>query len=236
MRVLLPPGAAVEGERCRLSEEESHHLRVRRAAEGEGVEIRDGAGLTGTGRLVKSSDRFDLEVVTARREPLGGPLTLAVGAGDKERFAWLVEKAAELGVTRIVPLETERTAGVATRLRPAQLDKLRRLALETTKQCGAAWAAEVAAPETVEELVLARPDGIRWLAEAGGAPASPVLDSAPVTVVIGPEGGLTPTEAGRLRTAGYHPVTLGPLTLRFETAAIAAAAVVAAARQRGNHG
>ena len=46
-------------------------------------------------------------------------LTLAVGAGDRERFAWLVEKAVELGVTAIVPLETERTAGVATRLRAA---------------------------------------------------------------------------------------------------------------------
>jgi 16S rRNA (uracil1498-N3)-methyltransferase len=236
MRVLLPPGAAVEGGRCRLSEEEGHHLRVRRAADGETVEIRDGAGLTGTGRLLKSPNGFEVEVVKARRDPRGSPLTLVVGAGDKERFAWLVEKAAELGVTRLVPLETERTAGVATRLRAGQLDKLRRLALETTKQCGAAWAPEVAAPASIDELVEAPPDGIRWLAEAGGAPAPAGLDSAPVTVVIGPEGGLTPTESDRLRAAGYHPVTLGPFTLRFETAAIAAAAVVAAARQRGNHG
>ena len=69
-------------------------------------------------------------------------LTLAVGAGDRDRFAWLVEKAVELGVTAVVPLETERTAGVATRVATTQhLAKLRRQALEAIKQCGAAWAA-----------------------------------------------------------------------------------------------
>jgi 16S rRNA (uracil1498-N3)-methyltransferase len=54
--------------------------------------------------------------------------------------------------------------------------------------------------------------------------------------VIGPEGGLTRDEIDRLRAAGYLPVTLGPFTLRYETAALAAAALVAAARQRGIHG
>jgi 16S rRNA (uracil1498-N3)-methyltransferase len=236
MRVLLPPGAAVEGERCPLGEEERHHLRVRRAAEGEQVELRDGAGLVGTGRLSASPAGWDVEVVQARREPRTAPLTLAVGAGDKDRFGWLVEKAAELGVARLVPLESERTAGVATRVRPAQIARLRRLALETLKQCGAAWATEVSEPVTIDQLVRGTAEGERWLAEPGGDPAPAVLDRAPVTVVIGPEGGLTPGEADRLRSAGYRPVTLGPFTLRFETAAVAAAAIVAAARQRGMHG
>jgi 16S rRNA (uracil1498-N3)-methyltransferase len=168
--------------------------------------------------------------------PRPAALTLAVGAGDKERFAWLVEKAAELGATRVLPLETERTAGVASRLRPAQLDKLRRLALETLKQCGAAWAMEVADPATIDDLVGAPPEGARWLAHARGVPVPAGLDSGPVTVVVGPEGGLTAGETGRLQAAGYRPVTLGPFTLRFETAALAAAGLVAAARQRGIDG
>jgi 16S rRNA (uracil1498-N3)-methyltransferase len=234
MRVLLPPGAAVEGGRCRLSEEESHHLRVRRAADGETVELRDGAGLVGTGRLT-SPGAWEVEVVQVRREVRPAPLTLAVGAGDKERFGWLVEKAAELGVSRVVPLETERTAGVTTRVRPSQAGKLRRLALETLKQCGAAWATEVADPATIDELIASPPDGARWLAQAGGASAPAELDAGPVIVVVGPEGGLTLGEAGRLRAAGFCPVALGPFTLRFETAALVAAAVVAAARQRGTH-
>jgi 16S rRNA (uracil1498-N3)-methyltransferase len=237
MRVLLPPGTgAAGGERYRLSEEESHHLRVRRAAEGELVEIRDGAGLVGSGRLSGSAAGWDVEVIEARREGRPPTLTLAVGAGDRERFGWLVEKAAELGVSRVVPLETERTAGVASRLRSAQVGKLRRMALETLKQCGAIWATEVADPMTIDQLISSSPDGARWLAEAGGASAPAASDGEPVTVVIGPEGGLTPAEVDRLRAAGYRPVTLGPFTLRFETAALAAAAIVAAARQRGLHG
>ena len=110
MRVLLPPGTAVEGQRCRLSEEESHHLRVRRAAEGELVEMRDGVGLVGTGRLTSAAGEWEVEVVQARRETRPAPLTLAVGAGDKERFAWLVEKAAELGVARVCLLYTSDAA------------------------------------------------------------------------------------------------------------------------------
>jgi 16S rRNA (uracil1498-N3)-methyltransferase len=236
MRVLLPPGTAVEGQRCRLSEEESHHLRVRHAAEGELVEMRDGVGLVGTGRLTAAVGGWEVEVVQARRETRPAPLTLAVGAGDKERFAWLVEKAAELGVARVVPLETERTAGVSTRLRAAQVGKLRRLALETLKQCGAAWATEVGDPLTIDQLIESAPDGTRWLATADGAPAPTALVAEPVTVVVGPEGGLTPAEIDRLRPAGYHPIALGRFTLRFETAALAAAAAVAAARLRGTHG
>ena len=80
------------------------------------------------------------------------------------------------------------------------------------------------------------PEGSRWLAEAAGDPVPDLLDAEPVTVVVGPEGGLTAGEADRLRAAGYRPMTLGPFTLRFETAAVAAAAIVAAARQRGMHG
>ena len=236
MRVLLSPNAAAQGERCRLSEEESHHLRVRRGADGELVEIRDGAGLVGTGRLIASTAGWDVEVLQGRREARPALLTLAVGAGDKDRFGWLVEKAAELGVTQVVPLETERTAGVASRLRPAQIVKLRRLAIETLKQCGASWAAEVAAPVTLEEFIESSPEGTHWLAHAGAASIPAGLDAGPVTVVVGPEGGLTPSEIDRLRAAGYRPVNLGPFTLRFETAALAAAALVAAARQRGING
>jgi 16S rRNA (uracil1498-N3)-methyltransferase len=236
MRVLLPPGTAGQGDRCRVSEEEAHHLRVRRAADGETVELRDGAGLVGRGRLASLTGGWEVEVVQARREKLPPALTLAVGAGDRDRFVWLVEKAAELGVTRVVPLETERTAGVASRIRGGQIEKLRRVAVETLKQCGAAWACEVADPMSLEHFIATVPEGARWVADARGAAGPAGLDSEPVTIVIGPEGGLTGDEIDRLRTAGYLAVTMGPFTLRFETAALAAAAFVAAARQRGMHG
>src|SRR5678809_1184304 len=71
------------------------------------------------------------------------PLRLAVAAGDRDRFAWLVEKATELGVTDMFLITTEHTAAVATRMREGQLARVRRRAIEAVKQCGAAWAPEV---------------------------------------------------------------------------------------------
>ena len=234
MIVLIESGAVRP--RGRLREGEAHHLRVRRAREGELVELRDGAGLVGAGRLVPAGRVWEIEVERMERLARPAALTLALGAGDRDRFSWVVEKAAELGVTTVVPLETERTAGVATRVRPQHVEKLRRAALETLKQCGSAWACEVTEPVALDALAARPLEGTGWLADAGAVPAPSLVGAAPLTVVVGPEGGLTSRERDRLRAAGYLPVALGPLTLRFETAAIAAAAAAAMARLRGNHG
>ena len=129
-----------------LREGEAHHLQVRRVEPGERVELRDGEGLVGTGTLRWNGKIWSVEVAEMDRVGPPPPLELAVGAGDRERFAWMVEKATELGVTVVVPLESERTAGVATRIRPQHLDRLRRHALEAVKQSGAAWASRVGLP------------------------------------------------------------------------------------------
>jgi 16S rRNA (uracil1498-N3)-methyltransferase len=176
---------------------------------------------------------WTVEIDTVERRPRPAALVLAVGAGDRDRFGWLVEKATELGVTELVPLETERTAGVASRLRDGQLDRVRRQALEAIKQCGAAWVPDVHAPEPLARFVARDRPGRRWLAEAGGPPLPAELDGSPVTVVVGPEGGLADGERAALAAADYRPVGLGLHTLRFETAALAAAAAVATARLRG---
>jgi 16S rRNA (uracil1498-N3)-methyltransferase len=89
---------------------------------------------------------------------------------------------------------------------------------------------------TVAAFIEVQPPGARLLADAPGTSVPAELDAEPVTVVIGPEGGLTREEIERLRAAGYLSVALGPFTLRYETAALAAAAIVAAARQRGTYG
>ncbi len=219
-----------------LREGEAHHLQVRRAGDGEPVELRDGEGLIGAGRVVRSGKAWSVEVTGIDRVPRGPPLTLAVGAGDRERFAWVVEKGTELGVTAVIPVECERTAGVATRVRAQHLERLRRHALEAVKQSGAAWAAAVEEPVSLSDLVERALDGTGWLADADGQPVPAAVGAVPLTVVIGPEGGLTPRERECLREAGFEPVRLGPHTLRFETAAVAAAAAAAAGRLRGSHG
>ena len=148
----------------------------------------------------------------------------------------MAEKAVELGVTRIVPLETERTAGVSSRLKPAHIEKLARVALEATKQCGAAWAPEVEPPAALAEF-LARPrQGAGWLADSSGDATPATLDDTPLTVVVGPEGGFSPEERADILAAGYRAMALGSHILRFETAALAAAAVASTARLRSTHG
>ena len=236
MRVIIRPGSAVVGKRASLDESEAHHLRVRRAREDEGVEVLDGSGLTGTGRLVRVGSDWMVEIQSAERHPAQPQLTLAVAAGDRERFTWMAEKAVELGVSAIVPLETARTAGVATRLRDAHGAKLRRVVLEATKQCGAAWAPTVERAVALEEFLTRPIQGTGWLADPAGELPPATLDDTPLTVVIGPEGGLTADERAALVSAGYRPVALGANTLRFETAALAAATAAGTARLRGNHG
>ena len=238
--VLVPPGVvapgAAAGRRERLDDAEQHHLRVRRAHDGERVALRDGAGLVGIGRITIVGKAWEVEIENAERRARPAALTLAVGAGDRERFGWMVEKAVELGVTRIVPLVTGRTADVATRLRESHLDKLRRQALEAMKQCGAAWAVDVEAPETLETFAARKEPGLRWLADAAGEPPPASLDGSAVSVVVGPEGGLEDKERTALLDAGYRPLALSAHTLRFETAALAAASAVTTARLRGTHG
>ena len=237
---VVTPGAGV-GRRERLDDAEQHHLRVRRALEGERVALRDGAGLVGIGRIAIVGKAWEVEIESAERRVRPAVLTLAVGAGDRERFGWLVEKAVELGATRIVPLVTARAGAVATRVRDTHVEKFRRQALESTKQCGAAWAVEVDEPTAlavfIERNEIERKEaGLRWLADAAGDAPPAMLDGVAVTIVIGPEGGLDDPERAALRGAGFRPVALAADTLRFETAALAAAAAVASARLRGTHG
>ncbi len=235
MRVLVPRESAVVGQRVSLAEGEAHHLRVRRAHEGESVEVLDGVGLTGTGRLVRAGAEWLVEIESAEQRTVGPALILAVAAGDRERFTWMAEKAVELGVTEIVPLDTSRSAGVATRLRTTHIAKLRHTVLEAIKQCGAAWAPEVQSPMPLATFINRPIQGTGWLADSAGEIPSAHLDQTPLTVITGPEGGFTTEERAAILSSGYRPVLLGSNTLRFETAALAAAAAVMLARMRRNH-
>ncbi|HEX5819785.1 MAG TPA: RsmE family RNA methyltransferase [Gemmatimonadales bacterium] len=234
--VLVEPGARDVGERLELDADEAHHLKVRRGEHGVRVRFRDGAGTGGTGLLEVDGRRHLLTVELVETAPPPPSLVLAVGAGDRERFAWLVEKAAELGVTDVVPLETARTVNVATRVRDGHVEKLARRAREAVKQSGALWAPRVLPPILFEAFVDAPRPGERWLLDAAGR-ASAGLDAATmVTALVGPEGGFTEEEAAQAKEAGYRPVRIGPHTLRFETAAVAAAALIQTARERGANG
>jgi len=232
--VLLPPGCRAAGEVVPLDAAEVHHLRVRRAGEVIPVQLRDGEGLVGAGVVRNERGAIQVAIERAEQMPRPVPLRLAVAAGDKDRFAWLVEKATELGVTEIVPVETDRTTAVASRIREGQLGRLRRRALEAIKQCGAAWAPTIHAARSLSDFLAERVEGERWLADRLGQAPPAGFGSGSATILVGPEGGLSEREAESAKAAGFKPLRLGEHVLRFETAAVAAAACAAARRvQRG---
>ena len=230
--MLAAPGALIVGAIVTLDEEERHHLRVRRAAPGERVRALDGMGSVAEGVLLKSGGDLAVRVERVELVPEPPRFMLVVGAGDKERFGWLAEKSAELGVTDLLPLKAERTRSVAAGIREGHLLALQRRARQAIKQSGAGWAPRVSPPVDVRFAAAQGDPEYRWLADATGEPPPELPPVAPLVVVVGPEGGLIPAEREVFLGAGFRRVRLAPDLLRFETAALAAAAVVASQRPR----
>ena len=214
------------------SAEEAHHiLHVLRAGDGERIRLFNGAGQEADAILRCAPDGTTpvLEVQDMRTAPhrtFDIILLQAILKGN--RMELLIEKATELGVGRIVPVTTSR---VIPRLDAAQgrqkRERWERIAVSAAKQCGTPWLPVIDAPLTLQDAMRST-SGLVLLASLGDGtrPLSAVIDelrAAPppsVTVVIGPEGDLTPDEIRGLLAAGAIPVSLGSLTLRAETAAI----------------
>ena len=157
------------------------------------------------------------------------PLTLAQGVSRGERMDLVVQKATELGVSRLVPVLTERSV---VRLDEQQSDRKsshwRAIAIAACEQCGRNRLPEVALPAPLREL-LREPVGgsVRLLLSPAAARRiedvpRPESGASGVTVLIGPEGGLSEEEHAQALAAGFVAVNLGPRVLRTETAAIAA--------------
>jgi 16S rRNA (uracil1498-N3)-methyltransferase len=164
----------------------------------------------------------ELEIVERRNlsRELPFELTLAVALPKGERQKWLVEKLTELGVTRLVPLVTER--GVAQPV-AAALERLKRGVIEASKQCGRNRLMEIADPRSIGQLVTDSPVGAQCLlADPAGAPLerATMAPGGCVIAAVGPEGGFAPSEMQTAREAGWEIVSLGPRILRVETAAI----------------
>lgn len=228
IRLLVPVGALAQGETLRVDDDEAHHLEVRRIGDGHEVEALDGAGARAVGAMQRNGKRWHLRVDSVVHHARPPELLLAVGGGDKDRFLWLAEKAAELGVTTLVPIETARSRHVENRLRQGTIEKARRRAREACKQSGNTWAPTVADVEPLDGLALRHPDLVWWLADAEGHPAPTGIGAAGIGWLIGPEGGFVVEDLTTLeREFAPVRVTLGVHVLRFETAAIAAAVLTA---------
>lgn len=220
-----------EGDIIELPGSAARHVQVLRLQPGEGVTLFDGTG----GEWTATVERMGRSEVAVRvgahqaveREP-GVAVHLALGVPANERMDWLVEKAAELGVASLQPLVTERSvlrlSGDRARKKQAHWQAIAAAACE---QCGG------------NRLPVVHPlaDFSDWTPPAGFAKrmlslhpeARPLLAArpgAPLLLLSGPEGGLSPREQERALAAGFEPVTLGPRVLRAETAPLAALAAL----------
>jgi 16S rRNA (uracil1498-N3)-methyltransferase len=215
-----------------LDTEEAHHLRdVLRMSQGEAVEVFDAAGRSAQGTIHTIDARSVTVVVTGDvREPAPRALcwTVASAVPKGNRVDWMVEKLSELGTDRFVPLATQRS--VVHPEGKGKRERWMRIAAEAAKQSRRVGVMRI------EELVelnefLRSMQGAGWYfsTEAGAvAPAEALVGDKSLNLLIGPEGGWTEEETRQLREAGLTPVSLGTTILRVETAAVAAAAIVAA--------
>jgi 16S rRNA (uracil1498-N3)-methyltransferase len=165
--------------------------------------------------------------------PLLLDLTLFAALIKFDRFEWIVEKATELGVSRIVPVVAARTDFGLDKAAPKRLERWNRIALEAAKQCHRVGPPEIIEPVSFSHAV-STVGGFRvFLDEDCQQPLLGTLPSETsrnqgdtVSLLVGPEGGWTDAERKAAVAASFAPASLGPLVLRAETAVVAAIAVL----------
>jgi 16S rRNA (uracil1498-N3)-methyltransferase len=206
-----------------LTGPEAHHLAaVCRARPGDAICLFNGDGADYPGTVVNVAKKHVTVDVTARvavSRELAFALVVAAPLPKADRGDFLVEKLTELGVTRFVPLVTERTI---VHPRASRLENLQRGVIEASKQCGRNVLMQIS-PLTRWADYLCGPGlpRARWIGETSGE--SFRYSGGDVTVTVGPEGGFTHDEKAAAAAAGWKTVSLGARILRVETAAIALA-------------
>ena len=229
-REWVPEGLRLTGDEAR------HCAQVTRHRAGDVVVVFDGEGRKAEARIESlSKTEVTLTLLTEQRlEAPRRPITLLQSITKGETFEWILEKAVELGVQRILPVISERTiVRLDARDAAKKHDKWQRLVLEACKQCGQAWLPEISAPLSLRSaLDLVNADSARLVAslqpqaQSFAALRSGMNNSAGAAIAVGPEGDFSPAEYQILATAGWSHWSLGSLVLRSETAAIYALSVL----------
>jgi 16S rRNA (uracil1498-N3)-methyltransferase len=211
-----------------LGEDAAHHARVKRLSVGDPVHTTDGDGILRSGRIV-SIGKKELRVHLGQIEPVSQPFPfhLYIPVADRDRMLWLAEKAAELQVASLTPVLFERSKSVNPRGEgEAFRKKLVARTIAALEQSGGAWLTGV--EETIDVEHLRVPvHASAYLLDRDGPPLARHRGiHGEVHLVVGPEGGLTPGEKEYLLSVGWNVASVAEATLRFETAAIAGAAIV----------
>ena len=212
-----------DGARVDLDAAQANYLgNVLRMKEGAELLLFDGRSGEWLARVAEAGKkRMALSVERRTREPETIPdVWLAFAPVKRSQTDWLIEKATELGVARLIPVTTQRTV-----VERVKLERLQAIAIEAAEQCGRAVLPEIDEPVPLARLLEKR-DPARTLYfadESGGEPAANAFKPGPAIILTGPEGGFTDEERTAIRASSNAlAVSLGPRILRAETAALAA--------------
>ena len=230
-RIFIPP-ERISFEGIPLQSKEMRYLlRVLRLHPGEEVTVFDGEGREYRCVLLEEGGRFSLEVKEEREGIGDSPLrvTLAQGILKGEKMKWVIQKATELGVARIIPLATQRSIPLLEEERgELRVQRWRRIAQEAARQSARGTVPQIEAISTLRDISKEGKGLLLW--EEGETPLREVLRGwkrgGEVTVIIGPEGGLAEEEVMEGERMGYQVATLGKRILRAETAALSVLSIL----------
>jgi len=213
-----------------LNLDETRHLRdVLRLREGEKVNVFDGAGKEFLCEIEKISKKETLLKIIHETTPSSREsdldLTLAVALLKGEKFDLVIQKAVELGVSKLVPLNTKR-ADVRLKDADKKRERWQKIALEACKQSGRACLMQIELPVDFEKFIKTTDGACILFAERSGASFSAIKADKKITALVGSEGGWEDSEIESAASNGFQIITLGGRILRAETAAIAISAVL----------
>ena len=212
-----------------------HAINVLRQEVGAAIEVVDGQGCKYIASIEKIESGKALCSIASRALEVGeSQIRVTIGVGmmhTRDRFETLVEKVVELGAVRVCQLDTDNSTG-----RPARYDRIMRIAVAAMKQSRRSRLIELDGPSALSEFVSGDDSSGKYFcsmnpeARALNEVLEDGVPSQAVSIVVGPEGGLSTDEEAYLSDSGYVAVNLGVSRLRTETAAIAAVSII---QQRG---
>ena len=224
LRSVYLPEPFIENNRIRIAGEEHRHLSVARAEREEVIEIFDGEGNVWTAAVESAGKRETVAIVKGSRRVERDSVGLILGLAMIRiaAFEFAIEKAVEVGVTRIVPFTAARS-----NLTPGNRhDRWLRILIEAVKQSKRYHVPLLDAPMTFDQVVSMPAASKIIFAEHDGGPLKSAFTGLPVLYLVGPEGGWTDRELHSARVNGFHAVSLGAAILKAETAAIVGASLI----------
>ena len=216
------------GDKVNLEKNNEHHLlKVLRFPVGKTIILFNGDGFDYQATVINTKKNCKVEVVSQQKNESESSLhlTLAQGIAKGEKMDFLIQKAVELGVSRIIPIQTERCV---VRLKVDKVDKRidhwQKIANHACGQSGRSVIVDISLPQTLTEL-LNKPDHNGFVLHHRATENLQTMEKpSQATILIGPEGGLSDTEIKQSIEAGFRPLSLGKRILRTETASLVAIA------------